>query len=214
MSEDKQFIYDSIFIQVRSGFYSLEEIKINIIEDVDYHGFGDEISEEWIQEQIQTINKEFLEEYSITKQSLDTERLIAAFDELVSKHKIVALHDPGFVIEDSEYEVVDIERTLNENGVASQGYCFYNGEDLDAAVRGEQLILYCQKVDNTSDATAKEIAQKVIAVLQNHGLKTEWDKKAYSPIILPGFKWQRVYDETARNLHDNNYVIDTILENI
>ena len=214
MSEDKQFIFDSIFTQVRSGFYSLEEIQINVIEDVDYYGFGDEISEGWVREQIQKVHKEFLEEYRNTKQSSDTKRLIAAFDELVLKHKIVALHAPGFITEDSEYEIVDVERTLNENDVASQGYCFYNGEDLDAAVRGEQLILYFQKIENTSDATAKKLAQKIIVVLQNHGLNTEWDEKVSSPIILPGFKWQRIYEETARNLHDNNYVIDAILDNV
>ncbi|SRR5690554_2009463 len=213
MSEDKQFIFDSIFTQVRSGFYSLEEIQISVIEDVEYHGFGDEISEKWIQEQIQIVNSEFLEEYQHRERPTDTERLIEVFDELASKHKIIALHDPGFITEDSEYEVADVERTLNDNEAASEGYCFYNGEDLDAAVRGEKLLLNFQKIDNTSDATSKEIARKIIEVLQNHGLKTTWDGKATSPIVLPGFKWERVYDENARDLHDNNYVIDAILDN-
>lgn len=211
MSEDEQFIFDSIFTQVRSGFYSLEDIQTNILEEIEDNGFGDEISEEWACGQIDKVNAELLEECQQWEQPTETDRLIAAFDELAAKHKIIALHDAGYITEDSEYEVADIERVLNDHDTASEGYCFYNGEDLDPAVRGEGLQLTFQKVENTSDATAKEVARKVIAVLEANGLKTAWDGKAASPIILPGFKWQRVYDENARDLHDNNHVIDTIL---
>lgn len=213
MSEDQQFIFDSIFTQVRSGFYSLEDIQANVLEEIEDNGFGDEISEEWAKEQIEIVNRESLIDYEHREHPSDTERLIDAFDELAMKHKIIALHDPGYITEDSEYEVIDVERALNDNSVASEGYCFYNGEDLETAVRGEGLQLFFQKIDNTSDAIAKEIARKIIAVLNAKGLKTEWSGKADAPIELLDFKWLRNYDENARDLRDNNYVIDAILGN-
>lgn len=211
MSEDEQFIFDSIFTQIRSGFYSLEEVQANIIEEIEDNGFEDEISEEWALNQIDKVNAAFLEESRHWVQPMETERLIAAFDELATKHKIIALHYPGYTTDDGEYEVAEIERTLIENGENSEGYCFYHGQDLERAVRGEGLLISFQKVDNESGSVSKEIAKKIITVLENHGLKTAWNGKASARILLPGFKWQRLYDENGRDLLHYNYVIDAVL---
>lgn len=213
MSEDEQFIFDSIFTQVRSGFYSLEDIQTNILEEIEDNGFGDEISEEWACGQIDKVNAELLEECQQWEQPTETDRLIAAFDELAAAHKIIALHYPGYTTEDGEYEVAEVERVLIDNGIESEGYCFYHGQDLERAVCGEGLLISFQKVDNESDSIAKEIAKKIITVLENHGLKTEWDGKVTSRILLSGFKWQRLYNETNRDLLHYNYVIDAILDN-
>ncbi|MEO7978677.1 MAG: hypothetical protein ABI657_16145, partial [Flavobacterium sp.] len=47
MTENEQFIYESIFNQVRMGFLSLDEIQENITEEIEDNEFEDEISEEW-----------------------------------------------------------------------------------------------------------------------------------------------------------------------
>ena len=213
MSEDEQFIFDFIYTQVRAGFYSLEEIHEVAIEEIDDNGFGDEISEEWAYEQIEKIYAELLEESKTWESPTETERLIAAFDELAEKYKITALHYTGYTMDDGEYEVVEIERTLIENGEQSEGYCFYHGQDLERAVQGEGLMIAFQKIDNVSNSVSKEVAQIVVDVLEKHGLKTDWDGKAESRILLPNFKWQRVYHEDSRDLLNYNYVIDAILGN-
>src|SRR5690606_13080029 len=123
MSEDQQFIFDSIYTQVRSGFYSLEEIQTNIIEEIEDNGFEDEISEEWAYEHIDKVYQELLKESDSWDEITQTQRLIDAFDELASS-KIIAIHYPGYTIEDGEYEVNEIERTLIDNDQKSEGYCF------------------------------------------------------------------------------------------
>lgn len=212
MSEDQQFIFDSIYTQVRSGFYSLEDIQNNIIEEIEDNGFEDEISEDWAYKQINAVNEELLKESESWGENTQTNRLIAAFDEL-AESKIIALHYTGYTMDDGEYEVVEVERTLNDNDEKSEGYCFYHGQDLERAVRGDGLNISFQKINNESDVVSKEIAKKIVAVLEKHDLKVDWNGKASSKILLPEFKWQRIYDEDDRDLLNYNYVVDAILLN-
>lgn len=213
MSEDQQFIFDSIYTQVRSGFYSLEEVHNNIIEEIEDNGFEDEISIEWAQEQINFVNDHLLEESKSWESITQTQRLIEAFDEL-AESKIIALHYPGYTTDDGEYEVTEVERALIDNDEKSEGYCFYHGQDLERAVRGEGLYISFQKINNESDAVSKEVAKKIVAVLEKNGLKIEWNGKATSRIYIPDFKWQKIYNEDDRDLLNYNYVIDAILENL
>lgn len=212
MSEDQQFIFDSIYTQVRSGFYSLEEIQANIIEEIEDNGFEDEISEDWAHKQINVVHEELLKESESWGENTQTNRLIAAFDEL-AESKIIALHYTGYTMDDGEYEVVEVERTLSDNNEKSEGYCFYHGQDLERAVRGEGLNISFQKINNESDAVSKEIAKKIVAVLEKHDLKVDWNGKASSKILLANFKWERIYDEDDRDLLNYNYVVDAILLN-
>src|SRR5690606_9306128 len=212
MSEDQQFIFDSIYTQVRSGFYSLEDIQNNIIEEIEDNGFEDEISEDWAYKQINAVNEELLKESESWGENTQTNRLIAAFDEL-AESKIIALHYTGYTMDDGEYEVIEVERTLNDNNEKSEGYCFYHGQDLERAVRGDGLNISFQKINNESDVVSKEIAKKIVAVLEKHDLKVDWNGKASSKILLPEFKWQRIYDKDDRDLLNYNYVVDAILLN-
>ncbi len=212
MSEDQQFIFDSIYTQVRSGFYSLEDIQTSIVEEIEDNGFEDEISEDWAHEHINLVYQELLKESKNWESNNQTQRLIAAFDELADS-KFIALHYPGYTNEDGEYEVEEVERALIDNNEKSNGYCFYHGQDLERAVRGEGLYISFQKINNESDAVSKEIAKKVVEVLEKHDLKVDWNGKATSRIFLPDFKWEHIYDEDARDLLNYNYVIDAILLN-
>lgn len=211
MSEDQQFIFDSIYTQVRSGFYSLEEVQANIIVEIEDNGFEDEISEEWAYEHINNVYDEMIKESESWEDNTQTQRLIDAFDELAAS-KIIAIHYPGYTDEDGEYEVNEIERALIDNDHKSEGYCFYHGQDLEGAVRGEGLYLTFQKINNVSDAVCKEVAKKIIAVLEKHQLKVDWNGKANTRIFLPDFKWQKIYNEEDRDLLNYNDVIDAILE--
>ncbi|MBA5793324.1 hypothetical protein H1R17_02965 [Flavobacterium sp. xlx-214] len=212
MSEDQQFIFDSIYTQVRSGFYSLEDIQNNIIEEIEDNGFEDEISEDWAYQQIENVYQQLLEESKLWQAPTETERLIMAFDELATQ-RIIALHYPGYTTDDGDYEAVEVERALRENNEKSEGYCFYHGQDLERAVLGEGLYISFQKINNESDVVSKEVAKKIIEVLEKHNLPVEWNGKATTRIFIPVFKWQRVYNEEDRDLLNYNYVIDSILEN-
>lgn len=212
MSEDQKIIFDSLYTQVRSGFYSTEDIQASILDEIEDHGFADEVSEEWVFEKIDEVYKELSEESKSWETNSETNKLIKAFESL-AEIKIIALHFPGYSNEDGEYEAEEVERTLLNNGTKSIGYCFYTGYNLEKAILGEGLQIQFQKLNNVSDVVAKEVAVTIVDTLKKHDLAVDWNGKADTPIRLTNFKWERIYNDTDRDLLNYNNVIDTILEN-
>lgn len=212
MTENEAFIYESIFNQVRMGFLPIDEIKENIIEEIEDNEFEDEISEEWAFEKIDEEYQKLLEESKNWKTPTDTEKLINAFDELCDQN-IIALHNAGYTTSDGEDEVIEVERELRENDVVSDGYCFYHEQDLARAIVIENPGLYIafQKVDNSDEATTIAVGKKVAEVLRNNGFQVNWDESARTKIEIPGFRWQKIFDEDARDLQDYNEVIDRMV---
>jgi hypothetical protein len=213
MTDNEAFIHESIFNQVRMGFLSIDEIRQNIIEEIEDNEFKDEISEEWAFEKIDQEYQKLLSESKLWKSPTDTEKLIKAFDELCDDN-IIALHNAGYTTSDGEYEVVEVERELQENEVISDGYCFYHEQDLARAIAIENPGLYIafQKVDNSDDETTIEVGKRVAEVLINNDFKIKWDGSARTKIEIPGFRWQKIFDEDARDLQDYNEVIDRMLQ--
>jgi hypothetical protein len=199
MTENEEFIYDSIFSQIRMGFISLSDIKENIIEEIE-----DNIEKEW---------KKFCAESKQWKQPTDTDRLIKAFDELCDTN-IIALHNAGFTNRDGEYEVVEVETELQKNNIQSNGYCFYHEQDLSRAldVDNPMLFISFQKVENKSDVVTIEIGKKIVQILKNNTFEIIWDETAQSRICIPNFKWQLIYTEEGRDLLDYKQVVQRMIK--
>lgn len=222
MSENERFIYDSIFYQVRTGFLSVEDIKLNIEEEIEDNEFEDELSFLWANEVIEGEYRKHLSESKTWERPTDTDRLIEAFDELC-KCNIIALHGAGYTSSDGEYEAAKVEGLLREQGVSSDGYCFYHEQDLQRAVEVESpsLSLAFQKIDNEDEKVTLEVGKKVASVLKAHGFELDWDETAERKIRIPHFRWQWVYDETQldesqidenqRDLQDYDSVLALIL---
>lgn len=213
MTENEAFIYESIFNQVRMGFLSIDEIKENIIEEIEDNEFEDEISEAWAFEKIDQEYQKLLSESKHWKTPTDTEKLIKTFDELADEN-IIALHNAGYTTSDGEYEVVEVERDLQENEVESDGYCFYHEQDLARAIDIKDPCLYIafQKVDNSDDAITIEVGKRVAEVLINNDFKIIWNGSARTKIEIPGFRWQKIFDEDARDLQDYSEVVDRMIQ--
>ncbi|RKR11956.1 hypothetical protein C8C83_3715 [Flavobacterium sp. 90] len=213
MTENETFIYESIFNQIRMGFLSVDEIQENIIEEIEDNEFEGEISEEWAFEKIREEYKKLLAESKQWKSPTDTERLIEAFDELCDQN-ILALHNVGYTTTDGEYEVIEVERELQENEVESDGYCFYHGQDLARAVAVEdsKLFIAFQKVDNSDDAITIEIGKRVAEVLINNDFRVIWNGSARTKIEIPGFRWQKIFNEDDRDLQDYSDVVDRMIQ--
>lgn len=213
MTENEAFIYESIFNQVRMGFLSIDEIKENIMEEIEDNEFEDEISEAWAFEKIDEEYQKLLAESKQWINPTDTEKLIKAFDELCDQN-IIALHNAGYTTSDGEYEVVEVERELRENEVESDGYCFYHEQDLARAIDPKDPSLYIafQKVDNSDEETTISVGNKVAEVLKNNGFEINWDGSAKRKIEIPGFKWQQIFNEEARDLQDYSEVIDRMIQ--
>jgi hypothetical protein len=213
MTENEEYIYESIFNQVRMGFFSISEIKENIIEAIEDNRFDEEISEKWAFENIEQEFERLLEESKNWKRPTDSERLIEAFDELC-KQNIIAIHNAGYTTSDGEYEVVEVERTLRENQVISDGYCFYHEQDLSRAITLKDSSLYIayQKVNNSEDNVTLEVGKKIVKVLIDKGFEIEWNEDINSKILIPNFKWQYIYDEQKRDLWNYDIVAEMIIQ--
>ncbi|MGV1020662.1 DUF6891 domain-containing protein [Empedobacter falsenii] len=203
MTENEAFIYESIENQVRMGFLSLDEIKDNILDEIEDNEFENEISEDWATQHIEAEWQSRLNETKTWKSPTDTERLIAAFDELCDQN-IIALHNAGYTTSDGEYEVVDVEQKLRDNGIVSNGYCFYHEQDLSRAIAKEDPSLYIafQKVDNEDDAVTIAVGKKVVEVLKKHQFEVAWNESPTTKIRIPNFKWELFYNENNVDLLD------------
>ncbi|MEM8891922.1 MAG: hypothetical protein AAGD28_28340 [Bacteroidota bacterium] len=213
MTENEGFIYESIFNQVRMGFLSISEIKENIVEEIEDNGFEAEISGQWALEHVEREVKKLWEDSKNWKQPTDTQRLNEAFDELC-KQNIIALHKAGFTTSEGEYEVVEVERSLREHQVISDGYCFYHEQDLSRAITPENPSLYLayQKVDNSDEKVTLEVGKKVAKVLRDKGFEVAWDEDVGQKILIPNFSWQYLYDDKNRDLEDYQQVAEMIIK--
>jgi len=213
MTENEELIYESIFNQVRMGFISISEIKENIIEEIEDNGFEEEISKQWAVEHIEQEVKKLWEDSKTWKQPTDTQRLIEAFDELCEQN-IIALHKAGFTTSEGEYEVVEVERSLRENQVISDGYCFYHEQDLARAITPENPSLYLayQKVDNSDEKVTLEVGKKVAKVLKDKGFEVDWNEDVGQKILIPNFSWQYLYNDKNRDLEDYQQVAEMIIK--
>jgi len=208
MTENEEFIYESIVSHVRMGFISIDEIKEDIIEEIEDNEFEEEISEEWAFEHINKEWEKLNAESKLWNSPTDTEKLIKAFDELCNIN-IIALHNAGYTTSDGECEVVEVETELQKKKIVSDGYCFYHEQDLARAIDIESpsLLIAFQKVDNESDKITIEVGKKVVDILKKNNFEVEWDESANSKILIPKFKWQLVYDEGKRDLLDYKQVV-------
>jgi len=213
MTENEEFIYESIYNQVRMGFLSVSEIKENIIEEIEDNEFDEEISEKWAFETIEKEFKTLLEESENWKRPTDSDRLIEVFDELCEQN-IIALHNAGYTTSDGEYEVVEVERRLREYQVISDGYCFYHEQDLARAISPENSSLYLayQKVDNSDDKVTLEVGRKVVKFLTEKGFEVEWNEDIKSKILIPNFKWQYTYSQRKRDLQNYDIVVEMMIQ--
>ena len=212
MTENEEFIYESIFNQVRMGFLSVSEIQENIIEEIEDNGFDDEISEKWAFDTIEKEYRELVFESKNWVKPTDTDKLIEAFDELC-KQNIIALHNASFTTSDGECEVVEVETKLREYQIESDGYCFYHEQDLARAVSFENpsLHLAFQKVDNSDNEVTIEVGRKIVKVLSEKGFDVNWNEDVRTKILLPNFKWQYIYNQKNRDLLDYEAVLELMV---
>lgn len=213
MKENKEFIYELIYSQVRMGFSTVAEIKENVLQEIEDNEFEEEISEEWVNEIVQEEYQQLLIESLLWDKPTDTERLITAFDELC-RMNIIALHNVGYTNTEGEYEVIDVEAELNNYNKFSDGYCFYHEQDLLRAIASENssLNISFQKIDNFQDNVTINVGRKIVEVLNKNNFTVVWDESSTTKIEIQNFKWQYVFGLNNRDLQDYGAVVDLILK--
>ena len=213
MSENEEFIYESIFNQVRMGFLAIEEIKESVLEEIEDNDFDNQISEEWANKIIEKEFEKLVAESKNWVKPTDTEKLITAFEELC-KMNIIALHSAGYTTGDGEYEVVKVERALRSQGVKSDGYCFYHEQDLARAIVPENpsLMIAFQKIDNSDEGITLEVGRKVVEILEKNGFQINWDKSATRKLEIVNFSWNKLYNASSEDLLDYEKVVRIMIK--
>lgn len=205
MTKNQQYIYHSLSNQIKMGFYSIDAIREMTMEQVEGEGLEDQISEKWINKNIDTEYKKHNELSKTWKSPTDTERLIKAFDEL-NTLKIIALHNAGYTTSEGEEEVIEVELQLRKNKVQSEGYCFYHEQDLERAIdpKSRKLMIAFQKIDNSDDSITIQVGKKVEEVLKDNGFEVIWNGTAQSKLEIPNFNWEKIYKDEEEDLMNNN----------
>lgn len=193
MNEDELYIYEQIVNRVKMGFDDPEDIKIMIQEQVEDEGF--DIPEAWINKHVDLEFQALLTESKNWTHPTDTERLALAFNELAEEHKIIALHKAGYTTSDGEGDVIEIERALREDGLRSEGYCFYHEQDLERVMPGasKTLGLAYQKVNNEDDQVTLQVGITIAEKLRQHGFSIHWNNNINQKIEIRNFTWQKIY---------------------
>ncbi len=112
----------------------------------------------------------------------------AAFETL-DAHGIIALQNTGYEMSDGLTEVAEaLHARGRREGV--QGYCFYHGQDLERAVKGEGLKLAFGSLDDDK-AHKLEVGQRVREILEGGGFTVQWNGDAETRLNLPGLDWKR-----------------------
>jgi hypothetical protein len=183
----EQDLLDDIAALVRSGFYDKEELLEIVCDEM--HAPG-ELDPDAVADAIDAAMED-LEDAKLTwPEVTDCDRLALAFAAL-GDHGVIALENAGYTQSDGYEDFRDAyEAHASKEGVV--GYCFYHGQDLARAVRGEGLMLAFGPVDPSEEATkGHDVGVLVRTELERAGLRVVWDGTHTQRIHVPDFVWRR-----------------------
>lgn len=209
MTENEKYLYDSFLISIKSGFQSVEDIIDETLEAVEDEGWETEISEEWIQENVQREYAKNQQAAQTWQHPTDTEKLHQAFDNLC-RQKIVALHNAGYTLSEAVYDCQEVWQDLEDEGIKPIGYCYYHGQDLERVIETGKLPIGFDGEKPKNDKEAIAIGNKVVAALKEAGLNVKWDGTASKRIELYDFNWQNIFisDEDVEDKWGYDRVFD------
>jgi hypothetical protein len=120
----------------------------------------------------------------------DCDRLNGAFD-AISKRGIIAIQNAGYTQSDGYHDVrMAYDRSSHKGGI--RGYCYYHGQDLEHAVRGEGLLLSFGPIDPEDEETkGPEIGRIIREELEARGFEVAWNGTFSQRIHVPKLNWQR-----------------------
>ncbi|AUC15795.1 hypothetical protein BTO06_11825 [Tenacibaculum sp. SZ-18] len=154
--------------------------------------------EDWLKQEIQERLHKHKSESLNWEKPTDFDKLVKTFDEL-NKEKIVSLHKAGYTRQDGEEDCAEIIDELNSIGVKAKGYCFYHTQDLERAIGTEKNLFLAYDSYNREDELAKEVAYKIIEVLDKNGFKTKWNGSLKTRIEISDIDWKKTVDNIDYN---------------
>ncbi len=189
--ELQQDVLHEILLEVKIGFATEEEI-VEMLEEM----FQDEegMDWDWVREQVHLQMEVHQKLSKKWDQPTHFQRLASVFDDLISE-KFIALHCAEYVTEDSMELVTWTREELEERGDQAVAYCFYNGEDLDAALESENPSLKICFGSLADPAGHAAVGQSVFRQLAQAGFVLEWNGDGETPIKILDLDWKHALDD-------------------
>ena len=181
-----------LHVQVYSGMFGPEEVVERALEGLEYGVFTEEkLSPE--RGPVEAVVRERfarkMDEEERWRAMTDCDRLTACFESL-TQSGVLALENAGYTISDGWEEFDEaVERHWRPAGAWPRGGCFYHGQDLERALRGEGLNIAFSAPSGSDDDGAR-LGAEIVAALRAHGLTPHWEGSAKKRIHV-ALDWQR-----------------------
>ncbi len=158
--------------EVAAGFHD---------EDVILTGAGDyftgEIEPALVRREAPRLLREALADHAAAEagwpEITDCDRLDAAFAALEADG-VIARQNFSCCGTCGSTEIWDEIQAAQDAGLPARGYAFFHVQDTERAVEGEGVYLGYGACDD-GEAAALEIGRDIVAELESHGLRTNWD---------------------------------------
>ncbi|MFK8055222.1 MAG: hypothetical protein AB8F78_03790 [Saprospiraceae bacterium] len=174
------------------GFMEEDELLEEILETF----VGEDISVEWIGEQVVKMYRERQDEIDEwdPEEANDFDRIANAFDELAERN-VIALHRPGYTTEDGIEEVTEAFKTLMENGVRPIGYVFYHTGHLETAISDKARLDLVFGAMTKAPSQVRGVANLIVETLQRYDLDATWGGNPGDAIKINDIDWMKEPDD-------------------
>lgn len=194
-----QKIKDEVIEQLEKdilfGFENADDL-LETISEIFYD--EEDFDKDWLKQEIEKRLKKHQSKSLNWEKPTDFDKLVKSFDEL-NRERIVSLHKAGYTRQDGEEDCAEIINELNSIGIKSKGYCFYHTQDLERAIGNEKNLFIAFDSYNREDELAKEVANKIIQVLNKNGFETKWNGSLETRIEIANIDWKKTVDNIDYN---------------
>jgi len=182
MTDDEQYVADSIDKWIRAGFYAQDDIE-RMVDDI----IEEDADAVELKSLIGPGLRAKLGEERSWPAFTDCDRLDKVFYAL-HEQGICALANAGYTMSDGYSDVAEAVAQAPEGHY--NAYCFYHGQDVERAIEGDGVML---AFGDLADDRERSVAagQAIAAALRQAGFQVEWEGGIDTRINLPLFDWKR-----------------------
>lgn len=189
--ELKREVEDHISFCLKTGFYSIDEIRESSFELFD----DEELNESWLDQIINSKYEKLVSNSTHWSKPTDFDRLEKVFDYLLSE-KIICLHNGGFTKQECIWNCELVHKELLNFDIKMDGYCYYHLQDLERATDPDfrNLFLGFDSI-NEDDERAVEIGTRICDNLRKEEFEVKWDGTVDQRIEIVEVDWKKLLDE-------------------
>jgi hypothetical protein len=185
MEDVEQTAREYIERYVRYGFYRPADVERIVGEDV----LGGEMPRKRIRELVKAEVARQKAEQESWPTLTHCDRLDQAFAALRAEG-ILAIHNAGMTPSEGIAEMSEQYRAAGGKESGIVGYCFYERQDMEYALKYHKLRLAYGDIDG-DDRRGVEIGKRIRGALESAGLRVAWNGSIKDKLEITGFHWQR-----------------------